>query len=146
MFHVNQQLQASDQPSLLNWLLLWDQWAPDSAARYSEALSKQDRGHVNTILKVDLFTASLNPARNESSGHALRINSTDNLTFNLCPQRDNSSLPPYLGREASSSKKSLCSALKVWLFRILECLISPRGCCVKWQAKFYCKKIVSLIM
>lgn len=111
---------------------------------YSEALSKQDRGHVNTILKGDLFTASLNPTHNESPGQALRLNSSDNLTFNPCPQRDNSSLPLYLGREESSSNKA-CAVL--WGYEILCVIIqdswvltSPCGCCVKWQAKFYSKK------
>lgn len=78
---------------------------------------KQD---INTVLKVDLFTASLKPARIESSGHALRLNSTENLTFNLCPQRDNSSLPPYLGREGNSSAKA-CAVL--WRHEILPVII-----------------------
>lgn len=81
--------------------VLWSSW-----------LSKQGRAHVNAILKVDLFTASLNPACNESPGHALRLNSTDNL----CPQRNNSSLSPYLGREETSSNKA-CAVL--WRQQIL---------------------------
>lgn len=83
-------------------------------------LTIKTREVLNTILKADLFTASLNPAHNESPGHALRLNSSDNLTFNLCPQRERSSLPPYLGREENSSHKA-CAGL--WRHEILHEII-----------------------